>query len=199
MIHPRVLVYKLASTLHWPPRRRAVDALLDELPAPGSGERRRVVDVGCGPGLFVPAARARRLRYLGLDVDPAILDYSRRRFPGPDVRWSDRPFDQVPLGPEDVVVMNGVVHHLPDEVYDRFLRHATAAAYLVICDHWQEPGRLSFLTRKLQHWDRGKFVRPIETFEQLEGYATLRQLELESRFLGVTLWPYFCSLYQPLR
>ena len=76
---------------------------------------------------------------------------------------------------------------------------ATAAAYLVICDHWQEPGRSSFLTRKLQHWDRGKFVRPIGTFEQLEGYATLRQLELESRFLGVTLWPYFCSLYQPLR
>ncbi len=58
MIHPRVLVYKLASTIHWPPRRRAVDALLDELPAPGAEGRWRVVDVGCGPGLFVPTARA---------------------------------------------------------------------------------------------------------------------------------------------
>ncbi len=197
MIHPRVLIYKLASTIHWPPRQRAVSALLDELPDLAAAGRYRVVDIGCGPGLLAPTAHRRGLRYLGLDIDPANLEYSRRRFTWPGVAFSDQPFDQVPLSPEDVVVMNGVVHHLPDEVFGRYLRHAATAAYLVICDHWRVPGGLSRLTGALQRWDLGKFVRDFETFEQLEGYSTVRQLRLASRLLGVTLWPYFCSLYRP--
>jgi len=77
-----------------------------------------VIDVGCGSGrLAVQLARYAPLRYLGVDVVPALLDYARAKTARPD--FSFRHIDHIALpaadGSADFVVFFSVFTHLLHE------------------------------------------------------------------------------------
>lgn len=63
----------------------------------------RVLDVGCGSGVFLALAAARGARVHGLDASPSLLDRARARVPDADLRegdmealpWADATFDAV--------------------------------------------------------------------------------------------------------
>lgn len=61
-------------------RRLAVPAILRLLEA-GPGEQ--ILDVGCGQGVLMPAIRAARARYTGIDASPRLIDMARRRHGAP--------------------------------------------------------------------------------------------------------------------
>ena len=103
----------------WPGWRR----VLQLLPA-ASSERLRVLDAGCGNGrfgLFLDEAYAGSFAYTGVDASPALLDAATQRtralrrdhvcrFLRTDLVEAP---DGVPSGPFDLVVLFGVLHHLP--------------------------------------------------------------------------------------
>lgn len=80
-----------------------------------------VVDVGCGSGrLATKLARYPKLRYLGLDVVPELLDYARRKAGRPDFRFEKvdaarLPFDA--LVADFCVFFSVFTHILPEESY----------------------------------------------------------------------------------
>jgi SAM-dependent methyltransferase len=63
----------------------------------------RVLDVGCGSGVFLALAAARGANVHGLDASPSLLDRARARVPDADLRagdmealpWTDATFDVV--------------------------------------------------------------------------------------------------------
>ena len=69
--------------------------------APGRGAR--ILDVGCGSGLFCEVARERGLVPAGIDAAEPLLAIARERFPGirfdqgemESLRWPDASFDLV--------------------------------------------------------------------------------------------------------
>lgn len=69
----------------------------------GIGAGQRVLDVGCGTGVFLRAVADRGAAPAGLDASEALLDLARRRVPGADLRlgdmqrlpWDDDSFDVV--------------------------------------------------------------------------------------------------------
>lgn len=73
---------------------------------------RRVLDVGCGPG--TNSAEFAAADYLGVDLNPAYVEYARRRhgrrFEVADVRTDPIPRD----GAYDFVLVNSLLHHLDD-------------------------------------------------------------------------------------
>lgn len=87
----------------------------------GLGPGASVVDVGCGSGrLAVQLARYEGLRYLGLDVVPALLDYARRKAGRPDFRFER--VDRIALPAADasadfVVFFSVFTHLLHEESY----------------------------------------------------------------------------------
>lgn len=86
---------------------------------PGGG---RLLDVGIGTGAALArnagAVRAKGLRVLGIDIDPAYVRSCRRRMEraglADAVAVEEVPFEAAPRGPYDVVYFSGSFMLLPD-------------------------------------------------------------------------------------
>jgi SAM-dependent methyltransferase len=134
-----------------------------------------VFEIGCGTGQLIPFLRCRN--YLGVDTDSAALRRAKR-FASPTIRFMegdswDRACQE--LNP-NVVLMIGLVHHIPDDVFQS-----------MVCRLEQGSGRLprivSFeatylkgypLSNLLSALDRGRYVRTPEAYEALFARTGLR-------------------------
>jgi SAM-dependent methyltransferase len=82
----------------------------------------RVLDAGCGNGrfaAFLAESRPGPLAYLGLDASEKLLAQASARGLGDGIRFERRdllagdPTAELPRGPYDLVVLFGVLHHVP--------------------------------------------------------------------------------------
>jgi SAM-dependent methyltransferase len=145
-----------------------IKAIREYLPiAPGA----RIIDIGCGPGHIVRHL-PQGIDYTGLDIDQASIDFARARF-GDRGRFEARLFDQAAaaeLGPADIVMLNGVMHHIGDEDLAATLSAIKAAlkpgGYLFTLDGCYDAGQ-SRIARWLLDNDRGVHVRSAAGYRSL--------------------------------
>jgi SAM-dependent methyltransferase len=145
-----------------------VKAIRDYLPIrPGE----RVIDIGCGPGHIVRHL-PNGIDYAGFDVDGPSIDYARKRF-GKQGRFEQRLFDAdaaTEFGPADVVMMNGVMHHIGDDDLAATLANIHAVlkpgGRLFTLDGAYRPGQ-SRIDKWLLDNDRGVHVRSAEGYRRL--------------------------------
>jgi SAM-dependent methyltransferase len=150
-------------------RVRAIESYLSL----NSGDH--VIDVGCGPGFIVSLLPA-GTRYNGIDVDRTYISYAQRRFGAVGSFHCGR-FDEstaARIGPADVIMMNGLLHHLTDEEAFAVLHVARNAlkpnGTLFTLDGCFRGGQSRIAQWLLRH-DRGKFVRTEAGYRQLLGAA----------------------------
>ncbi|AZB54906.1 class I SAM-dependent methyltransferase [Cereibacter sphaeroides] len=100
------------------PQRRMLGQALAFLPRQ---HYRRVLELGCGSGALARGLSARCDHYVGLDADTDALDEASL-MPSPyaqtEFRQGRVPED-IPEGPFDLVVLNGVLQDLPAEAIER--------------------------------------------------------------------------------
>jgi SAM-dependent methyltransferase len=131
----------------------------------------RVIDIGCGPG-YILKHLPQGIDYVGLDIDEPSIAYARDRF-GDRGRFECRFFDAqavADLGPADVVMMNGVMHHIGDADLAATLGHVKAAlkpdGVLFTLDGCYAPGQ-SRIDKWLLDNDRGVHVRDAAGYRRL--------------------------------
>lgn len=75
-----------------------------------------VVDIGCGPGQVVAELAEKRndLRFVGLDVAPAMIEHARRAYGAPHVAFRDMSDAGLASGSVRVAYCIDVLHHLAD-------------------------------------------------------------------------------------
>lgn len=149
----------------------------------------RILDIGCGPGTILAHLPQSIGAYTGIDLNPGYIEAARRR-------WGNRGTfhcrsvegDVLPAGEVyDIVLANGVVHHLDDgeasQLFEVAWRALRPAGRLVTHDpvhiehqHW--------IARWLIAGDRGRAVRSREGYERL---ARSRFPRVESAILHDTL------------
>jgi SAM-dependent methyltransferase len=128
---------------------------------------RRVLDVGCGPG--TNARHFREHDYLGVDINPAYIRHAERRF-GSRFRVADVTTMLIEPGQAyDCILVNSLLHHLPDEAADRLLGHLATllsgdgSVHILDLVLPPDPSFARFLARR----DRGDFPRPLERWREL--------------------------------
>jgi SAM-dependent methyltransferase len=122
----------------------------------------RVLDLGCGPADILSVLPD--CEYVGIDSEPRYIESARTRFGRRGTFLCTPIEDFVVDAPRsfDVVMANGVLHHLDDQQAGGMLRLAAAAmkegGRTVTLDGCFLDGQ-SLVARALLRMDRGQFVR----------------------------------------
>jgi len=151
---------------------------------------RRVLDVGCGPG--TNARHFGASEYLGVDINPEYIRSAQRRF-GPKFRVADVTTMRIEPGRSyDCILVNSLLHHLPNDGVDRLLGHLATLLADDGAVHILDlvlPGRRS-LARFLARHDRGDFPRPLETWRAIfsRHFSPVIFEPYPIGALGVRLW-----------
>ena len=168
-------------------RTGAAERMQRELyPELGSGPL-RVLDIGCGPAAFYTRYHGREgLDYVGIEPNAKYVDDARRRFPDIELHAGTvaEVRDRV-TGPFDLVVLEGVLHHIDDaKALEAFAFAAGLMApggRLVALDPVLMP-RQHPVARALALLDRGRHVRTLDGYRGLaesvfpEDHVTVRAL-----------------------
>jgi SAM-dependent methyltransferase len=134
-----------------------------------------IIDIACGPGAIASRLPA-GVRYVGYDPSAAYIDYAVRRH-GKRGRFVLGYFDRDAAAQEggaDVVMLNGVLHHMTDDEVKTMVQLASTAL--------KSNGRLfafepcllagqSSIARFLINKDRGKHIRREPEYRSILGNA----------------------------
>lgn len=153
------------------------DRYLQEYVQPRAGQR--VFDIGCGPGDVL--ADFPDVEYVGIDINRKYIAAAQRRFGSRGVFRCEGLADAVVREPGsyDIVMANGVLHHLGDDEARHLLKLAGQAlkptGRLVTHDPCYVPNQ-SLAVRALLAMDRGRFVRTPNAYTALaaEAFAGVR-------------------------
>ena len=129
-----------------------------------------VIDIGCGPGYtakWLPESR-----FFGFDVCGAYIKYARRKFGRNEVFHCDLFSEQyiATLPKADLVLMMGLLHHLPDEECVSLLRLAKSAmkkgGKLLAMGGCYRDGQPR-IARYFLDSDRGEYIRAPESYVRI--------------------------------
>lgn len=144
--------------------KRRIAAVRDGLGTP------RVLDLGCGAGEYAELFDAER--YLGVDIDPGYIAFARKLHPHHEFACADVTEWPGAESGFDLVLVNGVLHHLDDAASGAFLRNAwrltrPGGTLLVIEDVELEPEPIA--ARVLHFLDHGDHIRTRDRWQALVG------------------------------
>jgi SAM-dependent methyltransferase len=151
---------------------------------------RRVLDVGCGPG--TNTGYFSKQDYLGIDINPSYIETARKKHDRAFVAADLTSYADESAGKFDFILLNSFLHHLNDDDSHRVLSRLPV---------WLQPGgHLHFVelampgnrsvARLLATWDRGKYVRAMESWRNLfQQHVDIILFEpYRIKLAGVTLW-----------
>jgi len=151
---------------------------------------RRVLDLGCGPGVNAPFFD--HTDYTGLDWNDDYINYAKKRY-GKKFISADARTWQPDSGDEfDLVLANSFFHHIDDENVDRILERLSHSL--------SDDGKVHILDlvlpekHRIGRWlaknDRGDFPRPLEQWHELfsRWFEPIQFEPYSINFMGVGLW-----------
>jgi SAM-dependent methyltransferase len=134
----------------------------------------RILDIGCGPGDILD--HLPDVSYLGVDMDAPYIAAARKRFGGRGEFRCESATETVLREPAsfDIVMANGVLHHLDDDEVTTVLalaRSALKSTGRLVTHDGAFVSEQSTIETMLLKMDRGRFVRTPDQYVRLARVA----------------------------
>jgi len=168
-----------AVTLNKLEERRRIRRRLEAMGLPPGS---KVLDFGCGTGLFARTFTGAGLIYRGYDIDEEHVSFARRMHPG--YVFASRREEVVRHGPFDLIVANCCFHHIADVEIAEELEWvksilADRGRFLLI-DIAAHPEDRSVVRRAYRALERGAFLRRDEEYVALVArHLAVRRVDAE--------------------
>lgn len=142
------------------------------------GSREVIVDIGCGSGNILESL-PRDIEYFGIDISEEYIRSARRRFSARGNFFLGTAHDFVSqhdscFGSADLVLCNGLLHHLSDcealEVLE-LAKQILKSEGRLVCLEATFLARQTRLSRWILNRDRGKHIRSEQEWKKLIGRA----------------------------
>jgi SAM-dependent methyltransferase len=167
-------------------QRYHLKRLVQNLMLPVQG---RVLDFGCGTGLFAPVFRGLGLDYFGYDINMDSLAFARLLYRD-CLFTSDK--DALPsLGPFDLLLANCCFHHIPNDILLGILEQMASllgpAGKFVFIDILRIPNDPSAFHRGFMKLEQGEYVRIEEEYIALltKQFSIQKKLTFRSNMFSI--------------
>ncbi len=135
----------------------------------GEHQDPRVLDLGCGTGLFKKYFPA--CDYVGVDTNPKYIDYDRKKLHGQFILGDILELDTCGINTTfDYIILNGVLHHIDSATVAHLIksvgRFLNRTGKIVVVDHIWHAG-LNPINKFLLQFDRGSFSRTEAAYRAL--------------------------------
>ena len=156
----------------------------------GLASGKRVLEIGCGTGMFTEIFAASGATILAVDISPELLDKARlRRLPA-RVTFLERRFEDCDVvGPFDAVIGSSILHHLEVDVAIRHIRRLLKPGGRL---SFAEPNMLNpqvYLERRFSHLPMFSHISPDETaFVRWDLARRLRQAGFDAVSISPFDW-----------
>ena len=178
----------------WEQRRR----LRRRLAALALPRHSKVLDFGCGTGLFARTFAGSGLTYRGYDIDDRLVAFARRMHPG--YVFASTREEIARHGPFDLIVANCCFHHISDDELAEEIEWvktmlADRGTFLLI-DIAAQPGDRSILRRAFRALEQGAFLRRHDQYVAIvAGHLSVRRVDAErSHVLSIPRNPMYNEL-----
>jgi SAM-dependent methyltransferase len=145
------------------PRARAAHAR--------TGERPRILDLGCGTGELAPIFLRNGYNYVGIDIEAPRIAYAQKVYPTGTFKVMDATGLRFPDGYFDHILVTGVFHHLSDEEVSAILvemrRVLRPTGRALVMEDTASGFKLNILGALVHLADEGSFIRRAPQYEAL--------------------------------
>lgn len=126
----------------------------------------KILDIGSGTGTISPLFS--ECKYVGIDIDEKLVDFSRRNHPFSFKTMDAQKLD-FPDNSFDIVLISGVIHHLDDRQSDKVLKGVRRVlkrkGMVLVIEAIPPLGKYNFPGRLLRSLDEGHNIRQLEEYE----------------------------------
>jgi 2-polyprenyl-3-methyl-5-hydroxy-6-metoxy-1,4-benzoquinol methylase len=124
----------------------------------------KVLDFGCGTGLFAPVFKKYNFKYYGYDIDECLCDYSKGIYV--DFEFTASKEKLAKNGPFDLILANCCFHHISDEAISAELDFIKSLlsnnGIFLMIDLLSTKSRVNLLRRMYLKLERGVYLRTAE-------------------------------------
>ncbi|MBI4053300.1 MAG: class I SAM-dependent methyltransferase [Candidatus Diapherotrites archaeon] len=115
---------------------------------------RKVLDIGCGPGIFFDGFRknCKTKTYIGIDITPKMVKIAKKRFPEADFRKGDITKLDFKDAEYSICIISHVLEHLAPETCKKAIRESVRVAKRKVIIEFFIPPREKETTRQLDYF-----------------------------------------------
>jgi 2-polyprenyl-3-methyl-5-hydroxy-6-metoxy-1,4-benzoquinol methylase len=128
-----------------------------------------ILDVGCADGIFLEKVNIpRSIKYVGIDLESVLIKKANFKYKKKNIKFICQSIENININnypKKTLIIMCGVVHHLPDNIILNFMDKLGSRSIICLDGFYNK--KQSQISRILLFLDKGKFIRTLIGYKKI--------------------------------